>query len=141
MTNRHSLAIDWDGTVVVPAWPEQTREFMPGAVEALKKLAEHAHIFIWSARISPLDPFTGIERDAAHVLSEVQYIRDTLDEAGLHMIDIWTRPGKPGATVYVDDKAERYHGRPGSWAALTEKILARMADTPAEFPALVGSDD
>lgn len=136
---RHAIAVDWDGTCVVPTWPERTTQWMPGAVEALRDLSEHAYVYIWTARISPMDPF-GNRRPPAEVEAEVRYIREMLDEAGLTQVDIYRGYGKPGATVYVDDKAERYRGREGSWAALTEKILARIAETPADFPALVRTE-
>lgn len=131
---RHTLAIDWDGTCVEQAWPDMG-DWMPGAVSALERLSEYAYLTIWTARIAPLDPW-GQERDPAEVAKEIQTIRDRLDSVGLPQIDIHTHPWKPGATVYVDDKAERYHGRPGSWKALTAKLLARVLDEESLFPAL-----
>jgi hypothetical protein len=134
--NRHTIILDWDGTMVPGRWPEQVREWCPGAVEAIKRL--HAtgkfHFKVASARLSPYDPTTFQRRDPSVLAAEVQYIRDHLDSAGLTFVDIWTLEGKPGGDVYVDDKAERYTGRPGSWRALADKILMRFEGMEADFP-------
>lgn len=132
----HTVVVDWDGTAVPQMWPERAMEFMPGFVEAMRTLhAQGFRLIIASARLSPLDPWTGKERDPAYQFAEVQYMRNLLDEHGLTFIDIWTKPGKPGGSVYVDDKAERYGGRPGSWRAVTEKILMRLGKEEPIFPA------
>jgi hypothetical protein len=137
----HTAIIDWDGTAVPAMWPERPTQFMPGFVENMKRLhREGIRIVIFSARISPWDPWTGQRRDIAHVVSETQYIRDMLDRAGLGYIDIWTREGKPGGSVYVDDKAERYTGRPGSWDKVTDKILLRLGKEDAVFPSMSGTE-
>lgn len=126
--------VDWDGTLVPAAWPERPTEFMPGAVEAMFALHRAGwHLTVFSARLSPWDPWTSQRRPPEHTAGEVQYVRDMLDSRGLTFIDIWTREGKPGGDLYIDDKAERYNGRKGSWAALTDKILTRYTDEPI-FP-------
>jgi len=118
-------------------WPDRPTEFMPGFVKNMKRLhREGVRLIIASARISPWDPWTGQRRDPAYVFAEVQAMRDLLDRHGLGFIDIWTKDGKPGASVYVDDKAERYGGRPGSWDKVTDKILLRLGKEDAVFPAM-----
>ena len=135
-TPRHTAIIDWDGTAVPAMWPERPTEFMPGFIRNVQRLhAAGWKVTISSARISPWDPWTSMRRPAAHVAEEVGYIRNMLDEAGLTYVDIWTKEGKPGGDVYVDDKAERYHGRPGSWDAVVSKILVRAGEPT--FPAFV----
>jgi len=134
--NVHTVVVDWDGTAVPQMWPARATEFMPGFVEAMRTLhAQGFRILIASARLSPLDPWTGKERDPSYVFAEAQYMRNMLDEHGLTFIDVWTKPGKPGGSVYIDDKAERYGGRPGSWRAVTEKILMRLGKEEPIFPA------
>lgn len=133
---RHTIVLDWDGTLVPAAWPDQPTELLPGAVEALRAFHRKGFkLLVFSARLSPYDPYTSQPRHPALVAGEVQYVRDTLDRHGLPYVDIWTLPGKPSGSVYVDDKAERYGGRPGSWAKLTEKILMRLNAEDAPFPA------
>jgi hypothetical protein len=110
-------------------------DWLPGAVEALRAFHEAgAKVLIFSARLSPYDPFTSRERHPAEVMNQVQAVRAKLDNAGLHFVDIWTLGGKPGGSVYIDDKAERYHGRPGSWKALRNKVLVRMKLEEPELP-------
>lgn len=134
---QHTVVIDWDGTAVPAAWPERPDEFLPGFVEAVNKLQDAGlHTLIFSARLSPYEPGSLTERDPALVWEEVQYIRDMLDNAGLRSTNIWTGQGKPTGFVYVDDRAERYNGRPGSWRAMTQKILIRAAQENPRFAAV-----
>ena len=107
---------------------------MPGFIRSMKRLHEHGwKVTIFSARLSPYDPWTSKRRDPAIVAGEFAYVRDMLDQAGLTFVDIWRKEGKPGGSVYVDDKAERYNGRPGSWDRVTDKILIRSGEP--FFPA------
>ncbi|MDE2103107.1 MAG: hypothetical protein KGL39_38030 [Patescibacteria group bacterium] len=136
-TPTHTAVIDWDGTAVPAVWPARPTEFMPGFVKNMKRLHRAGvRLVIFSARLSPWDPWTGARRDPSHVFEETQYVRDMLDKHGLGFIDIWTKDGKPGASVYVDDKAERYGGRPGSWDKVTDKILLRLGKEEAVFPVM-----
>lgn len=128
-TPKHTAIIDWDGTAVPAMWPERPTEFMPGFVEAMHRLHKAGwNLIIFSARLSPFDPWTSMRRPAHIVEGEYQYVRDMLDKHGLTFVGIWRLEGKPGGDVYVDDKAERYGGRPGSWARVVDKILARSGD-------------
>lgn len=132
----HMINVDWDGTAVPAVWPEQATEFMPGFVTAMKRLHKAGiRLQIWTARISPYDPWTSQLREPATVANEIQYIRNMLDSAGLTFVGIWTKEGKPGGSVYVDDKAERYHGCVKCWDKLTVKLLVRLGKEEAVFPA------
>lgn len=134
-TPAHTAIIDWDGTAVPSVWPGHAEEFMPGFEEAMRALHKAGvKLTIFSARLSPWDPWTGKRRPAHVVATETQIIRDMLDRAGLTFVRIWTREGKPGGSVYVDDKGLRYGGRPNSWAAVTEQILTRLGKEDAIFP-------
>lgn len=135
MTAQHTVILDWDGTLVPAVWPEQPTEFMPGAVEAVFRLHRAGlRLMVHSARTNPYDPWTSMARPAHLVEMEFRYIRDTLDAKGLTFVDIWRLPGKPSGSAYVDDKAYRYTGRPGSWQAVTEKLLVTLTDDTAIFP-------
>jgi len=132
----HTAIIDWDGTAVPAMWPEQPDRFMPGFEDNMLRLnAAGVRIVIASARLSPYDPWTSQRRDPAVVFGEVMAMRNLLDSKGLTFIDIWTKEGKPGGSVYVDDKAERYAGRKGSWDKVTDRILMRLGKEDAVFPA------
>lgn len=132
----HTAIIDWDGTAVKAMWPERPMEFMPGFVEAMNALHRAGiKLVIFSARLSPYDPWTSERRSPEIVANEVQYIRDLLDRHGLTFVDIWTKEGKPGGSVYVDDKAERYNGCRRCWDKVTAKILMRLTAEAPQFPA------
>lgn len=132
----HTAIIDWDGTAVPAMWPDQPTEFMPGFVENMRRLNKAGiRLVIASARLSPYDPWTSMRRDAAHVAQEVNYMRNLLDAHGLTFVDIWTKEGKPGGSVYVDDKAERYSGCKKCWDKVTTKILMRLGKEEPVFPS------
>jgi hypothetical protein len=132
--SQHTIVLDLDGTLVENHWPD-LGDWMPGAIEEIGRL--HAtgkfHFKLFSARLSPYTPW-GVPREEYLVAAELRAVRDKLDSAGLTFVDIWRLPGKPGGDVYVDDKAERYHGRPGSWKALADKLITRFTDLDPEFP-------
>ena len=131
----HTVAVDFDGTLVTSAWPD-IGEWQPGAIKAMRALNKAGvHLIVHTARIAPVDPY-GNPRPQHEVYAEIQRIRQVLDEAGLSFMQIHTQPWKPGATVYVDDKAERYTGRERSWDKLVPKLLVRCGMPTSEFPPL-----
>lgn len=133
-TPKHTVIVDWDGTAVPAMWPERPAEFMPGFVDAMFRLHREGWVItIFSARLSPFDPWTSRRRPDSAVQEEIQYVRSMLDDAGLTFVRIWTLPGKPGGDYYVDDKALRYTGRPRSWERIVDTML--MSKGQAVFPA------
>ena len=132
--HKHTIVLDWDGTLVPAAWPERPVEWMPGAVEAVKDMLEYAHVIVFSARTRREDPYTGEKLDPDLVQQEVDYIRRMLDREGLTHVAIWTRHGKPSASVYVDDKGERYNGKTHSWTKMRHKLRTRLHVPDAPFP-------
>ena len=135
-TPRHTIVLDWDGTLVPAEWPGQPTEFMPGAIEACFAMHREGYaLLVESARLNPYDPWTSLERPAAAVEAEAQYMRATLDSKGLTFVGIWRLHGKASGSVRVDDKAIRYTGRPGSWRAVTEKVFALLGAEEPPFPA------
>ena len=136
MSAVHTAIVDWDGTAVPACWPDQPKAFMPGFVANMHRLHRAGiHIKIASARLTPFDPWTGAPADPAHIEHERRYMRDLLDSHGLTFIDIWTQPGKPSGSVYIDDKAERYGGCKKCWNKVTDKVLMRLGKEDAMFPA------
>ena len=122
------VVVDWDGTAVKNAWPDQTREFMPGFVDAMRRFHAAGLIpVIESSRFNPNDYLTQKEtaRSRAQAESERRYVRDTLDEAGLSFVQIHTQRGKPTGMAYIDDKGERYNGKTHSWRRMVDRVLAR----------------
>lgn len=132
---KHVINVDWDGTAVPSEWPGRPTTFFPGFVEAMQRFRAAGHpVRIFTARINPIDPWTGETRPDAEVEDEIRYIRDTLDAAGLTFVEIYTKPGKPGGAVYIDDKAERYNPGAKSWVRLADKILLRLSGEEPVFP-------
>jgi len=123
-----TIILDFDGTLVENKWPD-IGDWMPGAIKAVTRLHDAGFkLMVFSARLSPVDPFTHEDRNPADVITEIQRVRNKLDSAGLTYIDIWTKPGKPGGWLYIDDRGERYHGRATSWDKLTDKVLMRAGE-------------
>lgn len=87
-------------------------------------LQAYAQILIHSCRIAPVEFLTEIPRPPEKVAAEVGYIRSMLDDAGLTMVEIHTKPWKPVAVAYVDDKGVHYSGRPNAWKNLVPKLAA-----------------
>jgi hypothetical protein len=130
------FAVDWDGTCVPHRFPEQPREWLPGAVAALRKLSSVGEVVIFSCRVARFQ--FGNEqtlRNPAQVQVERNYIRSMLDAEGLWDITLWLKDYKPPAVAYVDDKAVHYNGRPGAWDALVPKLLI-MAGLEPVFETL-----
>lgn len=120
-----TVVVDFDGTLVENKWPG-IGDWMPGAVKAMKNLHKAGFkLVLFSARLSPVNPFDGGERRPGEVMAETQKVRDMLDRAGLTFMQIWNRPGKPGGFVYIDDRAERYNGGALSWAKMVNRVKMR----------------
>lgn len=109
---KRGFAIDWDGTLVHPAWPA-CGDFMPGAVDAVKKLLENFRVYVFTCRANP--DLNGVE-NAERMINEM---RERLDAVGLQEVEIWTGPAKPLAVMYVDDRAFRFTG---DWSEVLEKV-------------------
>jgi hypothetical protein len=139
---RHTIVIDWDGTLVPNEWPRQPTTWMHGAREAMDCF--HAAGFgltVFSARMNPYDPVSGKLLDKARPAIEKQYIRGMLDSHGYTFVDIWDKPGKPSASLYIDDKGIRYAGTKGAWKAVTTQVMLHLTGTPPQFPAMPLSDE
>lgn len=132
--HRHTICVDWDGTLVPAQWPDAPTEWMPGAKEFLVDAVSYAHVIVFSARTRREDPRTHEKLDPEEVQRQIDYIRNMLDDHGLEAVGIWTRHGKPTADVYIDDKAERYNGRPNSWKRMAQKMRMRFLEANAWFP-------
>lgn len=113
------LAVDFDGTIV-----DREMRLRPGAAEALLALRAMGHVLILhSCRCNTLDTigvtapdvaaeeFYATGRVAADVSDQwdrFEEMRAALEAAGLWGLfdEVWQRPGKPIADMYLDDRAE-----------------------------------
>lgn len=83
-----TIAVDWDGTCVEHQFSEMG-DWLPGAVEALRKLSSRADVIVHSCRVQFEGPAP---------------VRAALDSVGLQRVKIWEGQGKPIAFLYVDDR-------------------------------------
>lgn len=126
---RPRFVVDWDSTLVEDLYPEQG-DWLPGAVSALLELNRHGDVVIFSCRVAPYefptqrDPEDDIARDPEEVERTVARMKAMLDDVGLGHIEIWRRPYKPAATLYIDDKAVRYDG---NWRRKMDAVYEAIA--------------
>lgn len=115
------IVVDWDGTCVENAWPAMG-DWLPGARTALRQLLDTGwEVVVYTTRLAPVEVDESTPRPET-MARETLLIREMLDGAGLQGVAIWNRPWKPGAVVYIDDKAIRYKG---SWNSVLTKIPER----------------
>ena len=92
-------------------------DWLPGAVDALKRLSELGTVVIHSCRVAPFEfHMPGREvvwRDEVETADEILNVKGMLFEVGLENIEVWTRPYKPPALIYIDDRGYRFDG---DWA-------------------------
>lgn len=118
------VAVDWDGTCVDDhAWPEMG-EWLPGAITALRFLAnEFDEVAIFSCRIAPVDTDGVTPHDPSWQVSEIHRM---LSQAELpHNVFVWQEAYKPPADFYIDNHAVRFEG---SWKEVLEKISSSTVE-------------
>ena len=114
------VVVDWDGTCVKSAWPEQPRKWLPGTTKFLRwLLKEGFEVKIHTVRTHSLSfDSSGPNPDRKR---DLRYIREMLDGAGLQEISI-VMDDKPAAMFYIDDRALRFEG---SWDEVREEMELR----------------
>lgn len=88
MTYKKWIAVDWDHTL----FRTSRGEPMPDA---------HEFVDYWHAR------GFGV---MVHSCNFTPHIRELCEKFELNVDDIWDRPGKPIASVYIDDRGITFHG-------------------------------
>lgn len=117
------IAVDFDGTLVEEVWPG-IGDWLPGAVDGLKRLAEEFdEVVIWTCRTAEVDTDEKTPRDNS---DQLDAIWEMLDSAGIPInVRVWTRPYKPPADVYLDNKAIRFNG---DWNVALAAVFGSMFD-------------
>lgn len=101
------FAVDFDGTCVENVWPDMG-DWLPGAVDGLKALDELGTVVIHSCRVASVN-IDGSPRTESETYQAKFEVQDKLKEAGLGHLEVWTRPYKPPAMVYIDDRALQFN--------------------------------
>lgn len=135
----YAFAIDWDGVCVENAWPAMGR-WLPGAARGLHRLKQLGTVIIWSSRVAPLEIHDqGVReirwRSEDVTAEEILAIKRKLKRAGLEDLEVWTRPYKPPAIVYVDDRGFKFEG---DWDAVVDYVQALVKEKPPQV-AVKGS--
>lgn len=115
-----TIALDFDGTVYGGPWTradECTGEPIDGAIDWVRKqLAAGCRIIIHTCRLTA--PYEGAPFQSADHLDPLRtaavirgwFLEHGLSQQEVDKLDMWTRPGKPWAQVYLDDKGVRFPG-------------------------------
>lgn len=136
MFGGYTLAIDFDGTLVdgsrdEPTWRPLARAFVVAAV------ASGVRVIVHSCRATCPGALMEAPGDAEEFYRSGQVppqvleswawgdgLRAFLDREGLaEMVEIWDQPGKPMATRYIDDRADR-----PDFASLASELGLSLAD-------------
>lgn len=128
LVNRRRISVDWDGTCIVDhTWPGMGG-WLPGAKEALHRLAHiYDEVVIHTLRVAPVNLDERTYRDP---LDQIDAIAVMLEEARMPWnVYVWTKPYKPPAEFYVDDRAIRFEG---DWDAVLAKIAVARATNQRE---------
>lgn len=89
------IAVDFDGTLV------NGEEPLPGAKEAMQALRDADHVII------------------IHSCNNEDWIRRVLNNADIPYDYIWTKPGKPIAHAYVDDRSVEFNN---NWEEIVKRL-------------------
>lgn len=132
MIKRPLVAVDLDGTVVEPRYPD-LGDFKPGAVTYLKKIMKTCQVVIYTARLNNAD-IHGNTRRKLERGREYDKVRRMLDNAGLQDIDIWLgADAKPASICFVDDRAIEFRD---NWRQVYRKVM-HAVEKARSFPEYV----
>lgn len=123
---RARFAVDFDGTLIEDDHYPLMGPWIPGAVEALRKLQRIGDVVIYTCRTASDDWVTGEPRTSAEVEHDLAQIETMLFQAGLGDIEVWTKPYKPPAAVYIDNRAVRFSG---NWGATMQHVFDALTGT------------
>ena len=111
-SKRPVVCVDVDGVLASREYSKGTAEIgepIDGAVDFTRELHETADIIILTARISgdaKSKSKAKTKKKSAEAGEQAKaQVKDWLDLHGFAYTSIWTEPGKPIASAYVDDRA------------------------------------
>ena len=132
---KNIAAVDFDGVLHAysKGWHDGSIYDGPieGSARAMRRLkVEGFHVVIFSTRAYPFHPFTG-----EHQESQAGEMAEWLKAHGIPFDEIWTKPYKPGAVVFIDDRAVR-HPPHGFSSFLRRRICDEWSATESELESL-----
>lgn len=127
------FAVDFDGTLVEDDKYPDIGEWLPGAANAIRELERHGRVVVFSCRTAPVHHNTEEPRDEIHIDHGIWMMQRKLAEEGLGHLEIWTKPYKPPATVYIDNKGISFRG---DWNKTMEDIYDLITPMTKEEPQI-----
>jgi len=125
---RPMFVVDWDGTCVTEEWPGMG-DWLPGAVFALRQLADMGTTVIYSVRCSIYDLDAVTPRKPEQIMFEMDRVRAKLDEAGLQDVGIFPpNRGKPAGKYFIDDRGVRFNNWSDTMALIMTKERNERTD-------------
>lgn len=119
------IAVDFDGVLHAysKGWHDGSiyGDPIPGSARAMHRLKiEGYRLVIFSTRAYPQNPFTG-----EHQGDQVKEMEKWLSRHRIVYDEIWTKPWKPAAIIFIDDRAYRFPhvNRPSVFSLLREVIF------------------
>jgi hypothetical protein len=101
------FAVDFDGTLVDDDHYPEVGPWKEGASEFLRALEKLGQVVIWTCRTADSHHLTELPKGPDEVREEVEKVRAVLQREGFGHLEIWTKPWKPPAVAYIDNKAVR----------------------------------
>ncbi len=123
------FAVDFDGTLIEDDKYPAMGDWIPGAADAVRKLERLGQVIIHTCRVAPSHHLTEEPLGQDAVDAEIRLIRNKLGEEGLDHLEIWTKPWKPPAAVYIDNKAVAFRG---DWEQALEDVMDTIASITAK---------
>lgn len=100
---------------------------LPGAVEAMQQLAAEGHrLSVFTSRFSPI-PDSEKQRLR-------QQIEDELASYGFPYMEVWTGTHKPGADIFIDDRAVTFDNDWQLALIQTRSMMEEMGLAPGPQP-------
>lgn len=114
---KYSIAVDFDGVIHSYTSPWVSAELIPdapipGAIAWLSEMVRHFNVIIFSARLTPHDNTEAgwAKAQDAKGAMLAWFRSHGMTPAVLGQLELWDKPGKPTALVYIDDRAYRFEG-------------------------------